>query len=89
MLFLRKTTRQASPPQVTINNVHITRVHVTKFLGVILNEKLSWSNQIKALEKGKMARYIRIMYRIRSHIPFQTSVQIYIVLHNLISNSAL
>ena len=74
MLFSRKTIRQA--PQVIINNVHITRVHEAKFLGVILDEKLSWSNHIKAL-KGKMARYVGIMYRIRSHVPLQVRVQIF------------
>ena len=74
MLFSRKTIRQS--PLVTINNVNIIRVHEAKFLGVILDEKLSWSHHIKAL-KGKMARYIGIMHRIRSHLPFQVRVQIF------------
>ena len=74
MLFSRKNTIQT--PLVLINNVQINRVNEAKFLGVILDEKLSWSSHIKAL-KAKMARYVGIMYRIRPHIPLQVRVQIF------------
>jgi len=74
MLFSRQHVQQS--PTVSINNVQINRVNEAKFLGVILEEKLTWSSHIKAL-KVKMARYVGIMYRIRSHIPLKVRVQIF------------
>ena len=44
------------------NNV-IERVTHTNFLGVIIDEKLSWQNHISTLEK-KIAKNIGIMYRV-------------------------
>ena len=63
-------------PPVIINNVNILRLKEAKFLGVIIDEKLSWTSHIQAL-KGKMARYIGIMYKIKSYIPLQVRIQIY------------
>ena len=63
-------------PTVSINNVQINSVNEAKFLGVILDEKLTWSSHIKAL-KVKMARYVGIMCRIRSLIPLTVRVQIF------------
>ena len=74
MLFSRHNIKQS--PIVSINNVQISRVHEAKFLGVILDEKLTWASHIKAL-KVKMARYVGIMYRIRTHLPLSVRVQIY------------
>ena len=61
---------------LTIKNTPINRVAEARFLGVIVDEKLSWSKHIKAL-KSKMCRYIGIMYRIKSSIPLQVRLQIY------------
>ena len=66
----------ATAPIVCINNVQISRVREAKFLGVILDEKLTWASHIKAL-KVKMACYVGIMYRIRTHLPLSVRVQIY------------
>ena len=74
MLFSRQRINQS--PTVLISNVNIQRVNEAKFLGVVMDEKLSWSTHIKAL-KSKMARYVGIMYRIKSHIPLQIRVQIF------------
>ena len=43
MLFSRK--RVTNPPRVVMNNENITRVDKAKFLGVILDDKLSWTAQ--------------------------------------------
>jgi len=74
MLFSRRNLQHN--PSVTINNVKIDRVKEAKFLGVILNEKLSWLTHINAL-KSKMSRYIGIMYKIKAFIPLQARLQIY------------
>ena len=74
MIFSRNTLQQN--PRLTINNVNIQRVEEAKFLGVILNEKLSWSPHLKAL-KSKMARYVGIMYKIKASIPLKVRLQIF------------
>ena len=74
MLFSRENVPNFPP--VIINNVNIERVKTAKFLGVILNEKLSWTAHINAL-KSKMSRYVGIMYRIKSFIPLKVRIQIY------------
>ena len=74
MLFSRRNLQQNL--SVLIDNVKIERVKEAKFLGVILNEKLSWLTHINAL-KSKMSRYIGIMYKIKAFIPLQARLQIY------------
>ena len=74
MLFSRKSI--ANLPRVVMNNVNITRVDKAKFLGVILDDKLSWTAHIDAM-KTKMSRYVGIMYRIKPHLPLKVRVQIY------------
>ena len=48
----------------------IERKISVRFLGVIIDEKLSWSTHI-ATRKTKMARYIGILCKIRNHLPTQ------------------
>ena len=63
-------------PPVIINYVNIERVKTAKILGVILDEKLSWTVHINAL-KFKMPRYVGIMYHIKPFIPLNIRIQIY------------
>ena len=74
MVFSRRNIQQNL--SVVINSIKIERVKEAKFLGVILNEKLSWLTHINAL-KSKMSRYIGIMYKIKAFIPLQVRLQIY------------
>ena len=80
MLFSRENVPNFPP--VIINNVNIERVKTAKFLGVILNEKLSWTAHINAL-KSKISRYVGIMYRIKPFIPLKVRIQIY---HSLVQS---
>ena len=38
--------------KLKIDGLEVSRVQVTKFLGVMVDEKLSWSNHINALCKN-------------------------------------
>ena len=83
MLNLKKThfmifgrQRTVRDPILKINNFEIKRVHEARFLGVIVDDKLTWSAHIRAL-KSKMSRYIGIMYKIKSKIPINIRLQIY------------
>ncbi len=51
-------------------------LYEAKFLGVIMDDRLSWSQHIKAI-KAKMSRYVGVMYRIKSLLPMKARVQIY------------
>ena len=47
-----------------MNNSIITRVRATKFLGVIIDEKITWKNHI-SLVRSKLAKTVGILYRVR------------------------
>ena len=74
MIFGRQRT--VHDPILKINNFEIKRVHEARFLGVIVDDKLTWSAHIRAL-KSKMSRYIGIMYKIKSKIPINIRLKIY------------
>ena len=70
MKFSRQKIHNLSP--VIINNVNILRLSEAKFLSVILDETLTWSSHIKAI-KCKMARYVGILYKIKTYISLDRS----------------
>ena len=47
-----------------MNNSIITRVRATEFLGVIIDEKLTWKDHI-SLVRSKLAKTVGIVYRVR------------------------
>ena len=49
-------------PTLKINNHDIERVNTMKFLGVLLDDNLSWKEHIKYLE-NKIAKNIGLVYR--------------------------
>lgn len=74
MIFSRQKDLQNI--DLKVNNFQIKRLHETKFLGVIIDEKLTWSSHVRAI-KSKMSRYIGIMYKIKTKIPEKIRLQIY------------
>ena len=54
----------------------IERKSEARFLGVIVDDKLSWAPHIRTL-KTKMSRYVGIMYKIKSSLPIQARLQIF------------
>ena len=61
---------------VFINGTRIERKPEARFLGVIMDEKLTWAKHIKAM-RIKMNRYIGIMYKLKSLLPLKARLQIY------------
>ena len=58
LLFHPLSKRQLLPqtlPNLLIENIHIKREHVTKFLGVFIDDNLSWKQQID-IESSKISR---------------------------------
>jgi hypothetical protein len=76
-----KKTVQLSPLDIKIDNVVTEQVNKTKFLGVILNSKLTWDDHIKTIS-NKISKNIGILYRICHNIPQLTLINLYYTLIN-------
>ena len=61
---------------IFIENTKIERKSEARFLGVIVDDKLCWSQHIKAM-KAKMSRYVGIMNRMKSLLPVKAKLQIF------------
>ena len=66
MIFSRRKTTCTFQPK--INNIFIEQKSTSRFLGVIVDDKLSWTHHIHAI-KAKMCRYMGIMYKLKSVLP--------------------
>ena len=49
---------------VSINGMYINRVYVTKFLGVLIDCHLNWSEHINLI-KNKISKNVSVMYRVK------------------------
>ena len=76
MLFSNHRSSAHSNIKVSIGGVQITRVTEARFLGVIIDEKLTWGKHVNAV-KAKMNRYVGIMYKLKRHLPITARLQIY------------
>lgn len=54
----------------------ISRVHSTKYLGLVVNENLTWSNHIDNLCK-KLAPATGILWKLRNSLPFRSRKLVY------------
>ena len=52
---------------LTINNIEIERVNEIKFLGVIIDNKLSWKPHIMYI-KSKMSKSLAVLYKVKDFI---------------------
>ena len=60
MLFTNSKCETAI--HISINNINIDMVSKTKFLGVLIDNKLNWKEHI-AMIKSKLSKSLAIMYR--------------------------
>ena len=75
MIFSRSRNIELPSP-LNICNTAIERKHENKFLGVIIDESLTWTSHIKTVI-SKMSRYVGIMYKIKKFLPLTARLQIY------------
>ena len=78
-LFHPLSKRQFLPqtlPNLLIEDIHIKREHVTKFLGVFIDENLSWKQHIDILS-SKISKSIGILYKSRDGLNKQCLNQLY------------
>ena len=53
---------------ITLDGINLERVKFTKFLGITIDDKLSWSRHITNIGL-KVSQGLGILYRLRQHIP--------------------
>ena len=76
MLFSNVNIEDFSSYKPTINNIPIERKFVTKFLGVLIDDKLQWAHHIKALST-KMSRNCGILYKMKGILPPKAMLTLY------------
>ena len=78
-LFHPLSKRQFLPqtlPNLLIEDIHIKREHVTKFLGVFIDESLPWKQHIEIMS-SKVSKSIGILYKSRDVSSKQCLNQLY------------
>ena len=76
MLFTRARNVNFDQFVPRIAGTVIERKHVVRFLGVLVDDKLTWSNHIAAI-KAKMSKYIGVIFKLKSIIPVTARLTIY------------
>ena len=59
-----------------IFNHYLERKFSSRFLGVIINENLTWNEHILAI-KAKMNRYVGILYKLKNSLPLSARLNIF------------
>lgn len=76
MLFRTKNKILKEIPDIKINDHKIDQVNKTKFLGVIINETLTWKDHIEFIRQ-KVAKNLGILYRLSRTMPQQILISLY------------
>ena len=84
MVFQQKNTIK-NDIELKINNVKISKVSVTKYLGLIIDDKLNWKNHIEKLV-NKIVPMLGALYRCQSYLNDTNRLLIYnaYILSNMI-----
>ena len=88
LLFHPLSKRQSLPqtlPYLLIANIHIKREHVTKLLGLFIDENLSWKQHIDIVS-SKISESIGILYKSGDVLSKQCLKQLYFsFIHNYVN----
>ena len=84
IIFHSSSINVSSGSDIKIGNKHIKRVKFIKFLGLLLDEHLSWKYHLSELSK-KLARTCGMFFKIRNLLP----LDVLICLYNALSLSSL
>ena len=76
MLFHRSRIKNIHSKQLSIDNIIINKVTNTKFLGVILDQTLSWSYHANYIQ-GKLSKGAAIIYKARKNLPKSSLITLY------------
>ena len=59
--------RHVNPISLEINGIQLSQVNDVKFLGIMMDDKLTWKKHIEHISK-KIAKSIGIMYRLKPFV---------------------
>ena len=76
MLYLQQKNKSLKNVTLTLNKKAIQQSEYVKYLGVLIDSRLSFSHHITSISK-KMSRVTGLMYRIRSCVNNKTLKMIY------------
>ena len=76
LIFTRKKNLNLNAFVPKIYNTAIERKSAARFLGVLIDDKLTWTQHISAL-KSKMSRYVGIAYKLRNILPLSVRKMIF------------
>ena len=65
--------------ELFIDNNVITKVHSSKFLGIIIDDKLKWQEHINAVA-NKVSKSLGVIYKMRTALPLSILRMLYITL---------
>ncbi len=76
MLFRSKSKRIRTDLRISIDGVEVLEVTKAKFLGVIINNTLTWNDHITMI-KSKVVKNIGIIYRMKLFVPRSVLLSLY------------
>ena len=76
MIFLSSQKRQPDFANIKIGKQFIQRTKLVKFLGVLMDEHLTWKFHITELRK-KFSTTVGIFFKVRHYASFPTLVSLY------------
>ena len=79
MIFHSPVKKITETVKITFGRKHISRSDSVKFLGVLLDETLSWRSHLVELSR-KLARSVGIFYKLRHFVPLETLKSVYYAL---------
>ena len=81
MMTTNRTNLELGLSEVKLDGVPIVREHSAKFLGVVLDSGLKFSDHIKEIS-SKISKCIGIIYKLRPMLPFENLLGLYYALVN-------
>jgi hypothetical protein len=66
----------AADPAISVGNLEIKRVEMTKSLGLLIDESLDWTAQVEHISK-KVTSGLAILRRLRDTVELNTLITIY------------
>ena len=71
--------RHVNPISLEINGIQLSQVNDVKFLGIMMDDKLTWKKHIEHIS-NKIAKSIGIMYRLKPFVNKETLLSLYYTL---------
>ena len=76
MVFTTRGKRILEPLNIKISEQTIDQVDHTKFLGVVIDDKLNWYHHLRSI-KNKMAKGIGVICKAKRLLPEKTLITLY------------